>query len=462
MAMRTPDWLSSDPGLWIEVGGTAAISVLLHVLAFAKRKSQSTAAVLFGLAVLMAIFSGVLLATDGDRASRWRWLLCSLPAIILVGHAGFLHYVRSSVVPVDTAQNRERAMKLLGGSSAAQATYRKLIQMGGRYFSLEVLVLRYVVPALFVFAIAYGVSNALVRWYEVEYYYNGCDPAGGRDSLCYALNALISPDTAPSTRSITTLPSSVMYGAALGLGGAYVYVMLYLGRRAFRLDITPGAATWCAVTLAVGPVLAGLLGPYVLGSGSAWTNVNDFERAALLFVAGSSPKFIVAVLDRTVRRLFAEDAHRSLPPRTIPINQVRGITKDIEERLSEEGIEDTTQLAMCDPYRLLRNTAFDKRQIVRWIDSALFMTYLPDAYVSLERQGVIGAMSLAWYADPDRQDALEGLAAEAMLATTMLRDIVKRLSEDRQLQQVQVLYHLLDLDDGDERGATEAGQGPTG
>ena len=108
---------------------------------------------------------------------------------------------------------------------------------------------------------------------------------------------------------------------------------------------------------------------------------------------------------------------------------------------------DCPVVAMADPYRLLRNTSFDKRQILRWIDGALLMVYLPEAYVSLERQGIIGAMSLAWYAQPDRRASLEVVAAEAKLGLAMLSDTVQRLSEDRQLQQVQLLYHLTDTVD---------------
>ncbi|HVY26602.1 MAG TPA: hypothetical protein VHB79_08605 [Polyangiaceae bacterium] len=407
-------------GLALEVGGTALISAVLHVLAYRQRERQpNAAAVLWGVGILMGVFSAVLWGTDTDRASRWRWLLCSLPAVMLVGHAGFLHYVRGRLVLTDTAENRELARQLLGDARDADSTYRGVIESGERYFSVEVLVLRYVVPALFAFGILYGISNALMSWYEV---YRG------------------SPLKDPS--QVTTLPAATMFGAAMGLAGSYVYSMLYLGRRAFRLDITPGAASWCAVTFAIGPVLAGVLGPYVLGSNPGFAIKTDLERAALLFVAGFSPKFVVSALERIARRLLSDDEHRALPARTIPLNQVPGISREIEERLGEEGIEDAVQLAMADPYQLLRNTSFDKRQILRWIDSAILMLYLPESYAALGRRGITGAMGLTWYTRGEHKASLPALAADINLAPSILADAAFRVAADRQAQQIQVLYNL--------------------
>jgi hypothetical protein len=57
-----------------------------------------------------------------------------------------------------------------------------------------------------------------------------------------------------------------------------------------------------------------------------------------------------------------------------------------EERLIEEGVTDVANLANANPYRLRRNTRFDKRQFISWIDEALLMTYLPNAWLALEAE----------------------------------------------------------------------------
>src|SRR5690606_24762984 len=105
------------------------------------------------------------------------------------------------------------------------------------------------------------------------------------------------------------------------------------------------------------------------------------------FVAGFSPKFIVSGLEKFARRVFGDDS-RTMPARTMPLNQIRGITRDVEERLAEEGLDDVNQLAMADPFRLLRNTSFDKRMILSWIDNALLLKYFPESFASLERRGI--------------------------------------------------------------------------
>ena len=51
----------------------------------------------------------------------------------------------------------------------------------------------------------------------------------------------------------------VCVGAEFALAGAYTYVLLYLGQRSLRRDLTSGAAVWAAVTMTLGPILGGVL-----------------------------------------------------------------------------------------------------------------------------------------------------------------------------------------------------------
>jgi len=59
--------------------------------------------------------------------------------------------------------------------------------------------------------------------------------------------------------------------------------------------------------------------------------------------------------------------------RQVPLSQIRGFGPQIEERLGKEGISDVNSLASAEPVRLVRNTSFDMRQTLMWIDEAILM-----------------------------------------------------------------------------------------
>ena len=86
------------------------------------------------------------------------------------------------------------------------------------------------------------------------------------------------------------------------------------------------------------------------------------------------------------------------PLRSLPLGYVGGITPEVEERLREEGIADVYALSMADPHRLLRNTPFNRMEILDWIDQAKLIRSLPDHWEKLMQVGIGGAMDLAWYA----------------------------------------------------------------
>lgn len=449
---------TQDMGLFMEVSGTLAIALVLTVLAIVQsRKAKPAATVLFGMGILMGVFSGVLWGTMNDRGSRWRWILATLPALILIAHAAFLYYVRSRVVPSASASNLKRGKEMLSiagaSDSDAHAAIESALQNGERYFSIEALLLRYFVPALFVFGLTLGISNQLCKWsvlYGVDGYQ--CTHNANSAACKLLLEATNAQHGYVKAGEVMFLPSASVIGAACGLVGAYVYVLLYLGRRAFRLDITPGAATWCAVTVAVGPTLAGFLGPYVLGT-NPWQEATQLQRASVLFFAGFSPRLIVSMLNELMVRLFAERPGKATN-RGVQLSQLSGISRELEERLGEEGIDDAGQLAMADPYRLLRNTSYDKRQILRWIDTAVLAVNLPESFPALERRGVGGAMSLVWYTqDPTRAPALTQLAKDAKVDESVLKDLAARLATDGQVMLVRLLYEL------DDRNAASAGAG---
>jgi len=84
-----------------------------------------------------------------------------------------------------------------------------------------------------------------------------------------------------------------------------------------------------------------------------------------VLLAGLAPRLVVSAVQETLRRLWLPTTtFAAQAPRAVPLAQLRGISPAVEERLNEEGIYDSFTMAMANPLRLLRNTPFDRRQIV--------------------------------------------------------------------------------------------------
>ena len=100
----------------------------------------------------------------------------------------------------------------------------------------------------------------------------------------------------------------------------------------------------------------------------------------------------------------------------MPSRRIHGITPEIEDRLSEEGITDAYALAMAEPMKLYRNTAFDQRQILSWIDEALLVVFFPDDWDDVRKADVSGVIDLATrfsrvrHSDPQEGDEFDVLA----------------------------------------------------
>lgn len=283
------------------------------------------------------------------------WALGVLPAVIILQHAIYLHFYRRRF--------STQATTLGSGMGFLEPALKSARRSEAKEFGLPILALRYGVPAL------------LIALLDMAWFYFLADPPG-----------LIEPFEVPMR---------------LGALGAYVYVLMNLGQRNFRRDITSAVAVWCAVTLALGPVLAGVLNYLgVPGPTAPKPDSFTFGSAMLYFLAGLAPRYVASAIEESARRLLSSGGTTAVAPRTLPLTKIRGITPDIETRLGEEGIFDVYGLAMVSPNRLLRNTSFDARLIISWIDEALLM-YYASFWEALENDGLTGAIDVAWYYDAD-------------------------------------------------------------
>ena len=254
-------------------------------------------------------------------------LLASVPPALVIRHSVYLRLIRRRGMaggdePPAQQFDKKSFAQVFANARAAQ----------DREFGVDVLLVRYGVPAA-ILAIV-GIAQ-----FEI---------------LC-GNGACITGD--PCHPFITGAP---LEGAQLAGLGAYSYVLLYLGERSLRRDLTSGAAVWSAVTMSLGPVLGAVFAKVWVGE--AAKAPEGLSISAAYFVVGLSPRYAAAAISEAVRRLWlAKGAATPSTPHTIPLTEIHGITTDIEDRLGEEGIEDAAALAMAEPMKLYRNTAFDKR-----------------------------------------------------------------------------------------------------
>ncbi|MCE9596115.1 MAG: helix-hairpin-helix domain-containing protein [Planctomycetes bacterium] len=409
--------------------------------------------------LLLAAAVGVVWASvmpgGGDcpikRVPCWCWLAALFPALIIVQHALYVFMVRASQLldrasrlspftsfagsqESSSAQTNDEPVQrapLSSGDALAEQYRPALISSVDREFDGIVLLLRYGLPALLILLV----------------------------TLAWLL--LLQQTKTP------LLGDDMKYAAWIGLAGAYSYTLLQLGKRAFQRDITSGVALWCAITLVLGPMLAILLTRLGLESVAAATPAAAGDDAgktvaaaknssavdglllAVHFVAGFSPRYIIETIFENVRKRTGYMSSANAVARGVPLTDVRGIMPEIAERLGEEGIADVAGLSLADPVRLLRNTSFDRRQVVGWIDEAILIVTLPEHWQALEKFGITGAIDLAWCSCQKNDEPttpfpcanpLERLAKGVNLEPCTLRDVSTRLFQDAQVGMVWALY----------------------
>lgn len=201
-------------------------------------------------------------------------------------------------------------------------------------------------------------------------------------------------------------PSRIWWAFRLSAAGAFIYTLIVLGKRNFQRDISPGLSCWCLVQLVLGPALGCALAIFLSEGSPTKTSppsnhdpaTMSFGISVLYFFAGLSPRLIADLISETASRMWpGASPFQHVGMRVVPLGQVRGITRAIEDRLLEEGIEDTLALSLANPLRLMRNTPFDPRLILGWIDEAYLIMTLPQQWQALENEGITGVMDLSWY-----------------------------------------------------------------
>ncbi|HLL06810.1 MAG TPA: hypothetical protein VK539_39920 [Myxococcaceae bacterium] len=422
----------NSPGIFLIIVTLGTLALL-----FVQRERQGVRAVL-GLVVGGVLVVG-LAGNMLPQATLWGWVFAALPAVLVVHHGLYLGLIKPRVVSREMMESKESASLT---QPRFRANFKEMVEAQDRYFNAGNIALRFGMPALAIFTI-----GAVI--------FHGLTPL-----TPWSLETLLLDTTSIPAKEWITY--STMEAARLGAAGSYVYVLLYLGQRGFRHDITSGAALWCAVTLTLGPLMAAAVSKiWVAGAGVAAGGDTGWTTQALYFGIGMSPRHVAQFVARTAQRIMSDQSRFVPPDRSVPLAMIRGITPQIEERLGEEGVQDVVGLAMADPLRLQRGTNFDKHQILGWIDMAILAHALPESWQDLEKKGLRGARDLTWYvteATPEKEAGLAKLASEE-LDVVVLKNVAQRLAQDAQAQRILLLYQLVgESEPRDERQPPGAGE----
>lgn len=332
----------------------------------------------------------------------WRWVMILAPAMIIINYMAYLVYERRRQFPenVQFMDNLSASLRtqLVQTTQDARASWNAEFYLSRILNSLGV-------PLLFVtFACMWAMHSAV------------------REPLLFS---------ADSTNKEILVAAQVN-----ATFGAYLYILLLLGKRALARDIRRGIVNWCAVSMIVGPILGNVASRFF-----DFSKIKENQAAfvSVTFVAGFAPRTILSAIGDVAERFLVKTGKTaSASARVIPLSQIRGITPEIEERLAESGIYDIHTLAYADPLALMSSTPFKRRQIIHWMDEALLQIVCPDSWQSLERAGITGAIDLAYC--NYQNGAIARLAEITNQKAVALEAVSARLAEDRQCLIIWALY----------------------
>jgi len=385
------------------------------------------------LALALVASCFMLIVTVAEPDLRVKLLVGQVPAILVLYQAFFLWLSQPKEFKKTQYSKETWETSLLADSR------QRAVSTVNSNFGVRTLFIRYAVPAFLL-----GITGFVV------------------------LSVAIDPSTFTNLirNPAAALLPKIVLGIKMGAVGAYTYVLLELGRRTFRHDITGASALWCVVTLVLGPVLSASVA--LLWHIEAPQNGDWWAGGVVLFFTGFAPRRVMAAIEQAAIQLLKIGGTGGVVEnRLIALNRIRGISPQIEERLSEEGIIDVNSLAQAEPIRLVRNTSFDMRQILAWIDEAILIETLPRSWEVLEDEGITGAIDLAWYSqqhvvsstgtiDPvSISGAVTDLAQKANLEPISLASVIQRLSEDSQVKYIWALYNSFTEFGGGSESATE-------
>ncbi len=171
--------------------------------------------------------------------------------------------------------------------------------------------------------------------------------------------------------------------ALAALAGAYLWVVNDLISRARRLDFSPADVQWGVLRFVIAIPLGYAFAS--LASGSPF----------IAFALGAFPlKALTSMLQRIVNKTLKIDTADQ--DAEDGIKRIQGINSAIVERLADEDVTTVTQIAYCDPVRLVMRSNLTFNFVTDCMNQALAWMYFEDQLVKLRPLGLRGACEMAY------------------------------------------------------------------
>jgi hypothetical protein len=176
--------------------------------------------------------------------------------------------------------------------------------------------------------------------------------------------------------------------AMAALAGAYLWIVDDFTSRARRLDFAPSDVLWGVLRLTI-----------AIPMGYAFANVAAPTVGP--FVAFALGAFPLSTLTSMLRRLTNKtlSMESTAEEAKDDIIKLQGINRAIVERLSREDITTITQIAYCDPVRLIMRSNLTFNFVTDSMNQALAWMYLQKDLETIRSLGMRGAVEIKYLID---------------------------------------------------------------
>jgi hypothetical protein len=190
-------------------------------------------------------------------------------------------------------------------------------------------------------------------------------------------------------------------------------------------------------------VLASILAPLVCQA---------FQPAVAAPIAFGLGLFPIKDTVDFVRQSTKKRLEISITPETVmgpPLGLVQGLNKEVIDRLEEEGISSTVELAYYDPIKLFFKTNFQWAWVIDVIDQAILINYIGDKIDALRPVGIRGAIEMTVLGEPEGDGGTAGEPVDGVVAIVAqrlggtaaeARNLGDNLYEDGQVDLIWQLY----------------------
>jgi len=238
---------------------------------------------------------------------------------------------------------------------------------------------------------------------------------------------------------IADLARAAPFTMGLGFAGAYVLSLYDTLRRCRTADLSAYSLhfTW------VHMVLASILAPLICQA------FQPAVAAPVAFGLGLFPiKDTVDFVRQTTKKKL-ELSVTSDAAKGLPLSLVQGLNNEAIDRLGEEGISTTVQLAYYDPIKLFFKTNFQWAWVIDVIDQAILINYVGEKIEALRPVGIRGAIEMTVLGESTRaggpaqqrvNQVVTIVALRLGVSEAEARNLGDNLYEDGQVDLIWQLY----------------------